>query len=431
MIGVDDDRRVVGISEDKAQWLLETLAKSVYESCSPPILPQIYLQRFEEGIVVVINVSPGNQKPYFLNSLGPNDGVFIWSGLSTLKATAQLRDELVWESRGKTPDARPVYDAHVESIDIDAFQDFLSKRATKRGKAQVESALRHYGIVVNEHGRDIPTVGGLLLFGREPARYLPEASIIVTEHQGIQGREVSATRDFSDTLFSQYQQSYDYLLTRLDRAFTIRSRKRIEEFEIPEVAIREVLVNAKIHRHYGIPAPIKVSLYPNRVEIFSPGSFPGPLDPTDLRSGFTFIRNSIITRVFREAGYVEKLGSGLLTLFDSYNKAQLSEPTVEGGAAFVKCTLPRPAKNRAIKTKSPAPKPEGRVVAAGSKELISYIKKQQRFSTADIVEALDVSRQTAVRYLAELVSQNVVERIGKGPATRYEVVKNRQGKKGR
>ena len=79
------------------------------------------------------------------------------------------------------------------------------------------------------------------------------------------------------------------------------------------------------------------------IEIFSPGIFPGPLDTHNLKLSLTFIRNKIICKVFREACLIEKLGSGFITLFESYEKQGLHKPEVIEGEGFLKCILPRPS----------------------------------------------------------------------------------------
>ena len=104
---------------------------------------------------------------------------------------------------------------------------------------------------------------------------------------------------------------------------------------------REALLNAIVHRNYHIKAPIKIAIYENRVEIFSPGQFPGPLDPKNLKTGITYLRNPAICKILRESGYVEKLGSGLITIFESYEKRNLEDPIVIEGENYIKCILPR------------------------------------------------------------------------------------------
>ena len=105
--------------------------------------------------------------------------------------------------------------------------------------------------------------------------------------------------------------------------------------------MREALINAIVHRNYHIKAPIKVSFYDNRVEIFSPGDFPGQLHANNLLMGLTYIRNGAIAKVFRESGYSEKLGTGFRIIFSTYKARGLPEPKIIEGENFVKCILPR------------------------------------------------------------------------------------------
>ena len=89
------------------------------------------------------------------------------------------------------------------------------------------------------------------------------------------------------------------------------TKLKASQEEISHKAIREALINALIHRKYSIRAGIKVALFQNRLEIFSPGNFPGPLTENDYESGITYPRNERLRRLARKAGLVEKRGLGL------------------------------------------------------------------------------------------------------------------------
>jgi ATP-dependent DNA helicase RecG len=72
-------------------------------------------------------------------------------------------------------------------------------------------------------------------------------------------------------------------MSRLNRQFTIRDAKRRDErLELPQEALREVILNAIIHRDYFLPGPTKIAIFDDRIEIFSPGTFPGPLNSSNL-----------------------------------------------------------------------------------------------------------------------------------------------------
>ena len=96
--------------------------------------------------------------------------------------------------------------------------------------------------------------------------------------------------------------------TRL--AGIIRSIKREDIPEYPQVPLREVLVNAIVNGNYALPGRIFVAIFDDRLEIQSPGMLPYGVTLDDLKSGVSHIRNRVIARVFRELGLVEEWGSG-------------------------------------------------------------------------------------------------------------------------
>ena len=79
--------------------------------------------------------------------------------------------------------------------------------------------------------------------------------IICTHYAGIDGREALATKDCTGTLFEQYQEATAFIFSRLYRSFTIKGFERLENLEVPEIALREVLLNMLVHRNYHIKSP--------------------------------------------------------------------------------------------------------------------------------------------------------------------------------
>ncbi len=410
VLGVDDSRQIVGIPEDDIDQITESLHRSIYESCTPLIIPSIHSQRIDEKVILFIDVSSGMTKPYYLTSEGMNKGTYCRIGAQTIKATPEMIQDLQWQTRGRAPDEMPVHHAHLDDLDKESINTFMSNRIQHAREYSYEELLYHYSLLIKEHNRSYPTIGGILLFGKDPQKYLTEAFIICTHFKGISGREALATRDITGQLFGQYEKALAFVLSQLNRSFVIKGAgQRSEELEIPEEALREVILNAIIHRNYQTSAPIKISIFDDRIEIFSPGNFPGPILQHQLEMGLTFVRNRIIARVFREAGYIEKLGSGFLTLFETYRKRGLKSPVIIEGHGFVKCILPRPSANE--------PK-QAQVI--GRQEMVMqlfYLSDEIRIS--DVMTHLKISRSTASRILNELVKKEKLQRVGEGAAARY------------
>lgn len=406
VIGVRDDGTICGVPEYDVEGMIASLQESIYKSCTPPILPSIYTQRIGDKIVVIIEVSSGMNRPYFLTSAGLHDGTYIRLGSHTYKADGKMIQELQWEARGLSVDTLPVYQATIEDLDKDQINNFLKNRKQELQNIDIDSALVHYQLITTEHNRSYPTVAGILLFGKNPQQFFSEAFIICSHFKGISGREAIASMDCEGNLLSQFEEALNFITRNLDRSFKIEGIKREEKLEIPLSAIREVLLNAIVHRQYQIPGPTKIAIYDDRLEFFTPGGFPGPLQTDQLEMGYTYIRNHAITKIFRELGYIEKLGSGFLTLFQSYRERKLPEPRIIEGDNFVKSVLPR--------------KKSGIFVSKSSEqEILRIFDTAEEITVNNVIHELSTSRQTAVRLLNILIGKGLIKRIGKSSATRY------------
>lgn len=406
VIGVDDHGEIIGIKEEDAPQLMEDLHRSIYASCTPPILPSLHTQRLDDKILLLIEVSEGMIKPYFHSSSGKQEGTFIRVGSETVKATPLMIQELEWQSIGKYLDQIPIYSATVEDINLSSFEDFLKNRKTPFTESDVHKLLLPYGILTKEHNRIYPTLGGILLFGKEPTKFVPEAFVICTHFFGTSGRNVIATRDCSGSLVEQYKECMSFIISRLNKSFSIKGMgARQEVLEIPEEAIREIVINALVHRNYLIPGPTKIAIYDDRLEIFSPGNFPGPIHTDTLFMGMTYVRNTVVLRVFREFGLVEKLGSGFLTVFETYKKRSLPPPVICEGPGFIKCILPRP-----LNTLAPS---------QCENSILQLFYTKHEITIKDVMKSLSISRATANRQLKGLLEEGVIEKQGKGPSSRY------------
>lgn len=407
ILGVEDDRTVVGLPEDQINKLLESLDHSIYEACYPPIIPLISTQLFGDKTVLIIAVSSGMSKPYFRKSEGMEKGTYVRVGRSTVHATPAMIEELKWQSHRIDFEKLPVYNAPLSTLDNQLIQDFLDNRKNQASAKVTQDVLRSYSLAVEEHSELFPTYAGILNFGKSPQLYLSEAMIIVSHFRGIEGRDAIASIDCEGTLLNQFQQAHHFVLTRLSRSFSITGIVRDERLEIPEVAFREALLNLLIHRNYHIPAPSKISIYDNRLELFSPGNFSGPIEQDQLLKGLTYLRNPAICKIFREMGLVEKMGTGFINIFKSYEAWGLEKPQIIEGANFIKCILPRGS------TQAPSTKIQT------EDDILTLFYSQNEITAQDVVNKFSISRATAQRWLNSLIKKHLIERIGRTRNLRY------------
>jgi len=407
VIGVNDDGKIMGIDDSRVNKMLEFIDKAIYEASNPPIIPRIYTQRIGDKSLLIIEVSSGMNKPYYLKAEGIERGVYVRLGRSTLRATEDLIKELKWQSRGIDFEKLPLYESKKEDLGLEKIEKFLRERTNHVKINALDEVLKSYYLIVSEHSKIYPTNAGILLFGNNTQKFFSEAMIICSHFKGISGREAIASIDCEDSLFEQFQKAYAFILGRLNKSFVIRGTKREEEFEIPKEAIREALLNALVHRNYHIKAPIKIAIYDDRIEIFSPGQFVGPLNTQNLNLGITYLRNPSICKVFREAGYIEKLGTGFITIFESYAKRRLMRPQIIEGENFIKCILPRKKDG----------KMRGQLDDFGM--ILELFKTKKEITVKDVMQSLGMAKATAVRKMNVLIKTRKIKRSGRTKNIKY------------
>jgi ATP-dependent DNA helicase RecG len=163
-----------------------------------------------------------------------------------------------------------------------------------------------------------------------------------------------------------------------------------------------------VHRNFHIQAPIKIAIFDNRVEVFSPGNLPGPINAQNLLCGLTYIRNVAIAKLFRHLGFTETLGSGFLTIFESYRARELPLPEVIEGENYVKYILPRQSRKE---------HPEILGVTdleIDLRRILNLFAVSAGITISNVMQKLKVSRATAGRRLAALVQQKLIKRVGNG-----------------
>jgi ATP-dependent DNA helicase RecG len=171
-----------------------------------------------------------------------------------------------------------------------------------------------------------PSVGGLLIFGITPERFMPSAGIAFAH---FLGREMNAElldkKFFGGSLPRQVDNALAAIKANIPVASTLQGAKRIESFHYSDKVFRELLVNACVHRNYSITgSQIRVLLFQDRLEFISPGRLPNTVTVEKLIVGTSFARNPLLVRFMENLGYMDRLGRGLPMVYreaKEHNKA--------------------------------------------------------------------------------------------------------------
>lgn len=219
------------------------------------------------------------------------------------------------------------------------------------------------------------------------------------------GRDILITTDISGNIEKQADESVKIIKAWVTSHYKIKGAKYIGELPVPEDAIREAINNAVLHCKYNIPGAIKIAVYDNRLEIFSPGDFPGPVDINTLGDGITFLRNPILVRLAYKTHLIESRGTGIKLIYDTCKKAGIRKSDYPDEGDFVKVIFYF--------------EPDISSYLSEEESTIAYLKMNEYATSQQIAEYLPVSQKTAIRKLNHLIKQKKVVKYGKAPKTKY------------
>lgn len=404
IIGVEDaSRKIIGINEEIRTRIYDEFSSSLYDVSSPGLIPHIYEKKYGDKSVLIIQIFASNKKPCFIKSKGNRDGVYIRVGANTKKADDHTIEELYRENKRINYEEESIIDLGPKELEADKIKNYYQKKVNEK-RLIVDKFLKESNLTNNQSK---PSIAGILLFNSKPDEYIPEALIRCTRFAGNSGRNIIQSEEIRGSIDEQVEQSYKLVQSWISRNYQLQGTKMKFETLIPEEALREAITNAVIHRKYSIAGAIKIAVYEDHMEIFSPGALPDIVNINNLGDGTSYARNPVLIRAFRKLGLVESLGSGVRLILDSCKAKQLKEPEyIEDGDyvkvifSFEKIKLSSTDDFTAIK---------------------EFLQEKQSATIQELSSYLGVSRNTVTRKLNSLIEQNKVIRIGQTRSTRFQL----------
>ncbi|MBU1744030.1 MAG: hypothetical protein KJ649_03915 [Proteobacteria bacterium] len=277
-----------------------------------------------------------------------------------------------------------------------------------------------------------PTNAALLLFGRDPQRFLPSAEVRCMHFHGTEiQRPVPFYRIFKGNVFEQVDMATDFVVSKLNRSVGTRaeSSQAPVRYEILPEVIREAIVNAVAHRDYTSAGAVQVSVFVDRVEVWNPGILLAPLTTESLRHPHGSIaRNPRLCEALFLARYIEKYGTGTLLMIRESLAHNLPEPDfVQRGGEFT-VTLWRDWLTDAVLT--------GYSINERERKAVKFLKIHETITNSQYQKEFLVAKRTASLDLAELVAVGLIEKAGStGKGVYYRLAKGatkgqQRGKRG-
>ena len=398
VIGIDDEtHEIVGVDKDGVFKIIDNITNTISDMCCPQIFPNIGVNTIDGKSVIVINIYPGANRPYYIKSLGKETGTYIRvSGTSRPADEAVLKDlELQGTHRSfdEMVCVEHKYDAGKAEQLCGAIKRYMVEAAKSNSeKEKIKDVtvqnLINWGVVKNMDGTLLPTNAFVLLTDN----VFPFAKIQCALFKGTERVVFIDKRDFEGPLYEQIEEAY----------------------ELPTEAIREAIVNAVTHRNFLDRACVQVAVYDDRVEVTSPGMLYGGLTIEQIKEGGSKIRNRCIAEVFSRMRIIESWGTGIKRMFSSCREYGIRDPELlEIGDSF-RVNLYRPSYSGNDAQSSPksssksSPKSSPNGLNATQQKIMQMIRKNSRITQAEMAEIIKISRRAVQKNIKELVDQGII-----------------------
>ena len=403
LIGIRDrNRAVIGLSDEQIDILLERTPQAIADAIQPLVRPRLRVLNIAGKNIIEIQVFPGSHKPYFLASKGFENGTYLRFGTHNKRVKGALLKDLQRETQGRYLDQEIVEKASICDLSDKLFKD-LYKQAFDDELLQAEHIIARDPISQELK----PTTAGVVFLGSKPTNFLPSAEVLYSTFADEKIDFPTKTIDLSMPLPILLEELMRLLLPELSLKKTLSGTQlKSSEYEIPPSVLREAVLNACIHRRYDLEDAIKVSVFSDRVEILSPGNFPGPLQ--DYFSGISYARNPHLRQLARKSGLVEKRGLGFRLMFQACKDNGNPPPDIIEQPTSVRVVLWRTF-DLSLKE----------ILPHELNPLEPLAKSKEPFTTSEAAKLLGLSKNTARKYLQELIDKKTLEIRGKGRATKY------------
>jgi ATP-dependent DNA helicase RecG len=285
-----------------------------------------------------------------------------------------------------------------------------------------ETVLLRRGCLVNQEGALAPTYAGVLLFGRDPQRWVRGAEIEMARFSGQEMGDAFVRQTLNGTLPRQLVQAEAFLADNMRSVVRIGpGLTRDERPQFPLEAAREALVNAVAHRDYGIGGDqIRVFLFVDRLEVTSPGRLPGPVTVDNIAEE-RFSRNEAIVQVLADMGFIERLGYGIDRMIRLMREHELARPRFEEKAGGFRVTL-MGADDAAAVTAPVSDLEQFSHLELNPRQekCLAFLLAHRRITNRDYQSLCpEVHPETLRRDLVDLVHQDVLLKVGDKRATYY------------
>lgn len=408
-IGISDDKKVCGVSNiDK---LMEDIPSKIINAFG--IIPD--LNNLKKGDLDYLSVKIVSQE----SSCSYKGKYYIRSGSTTQELKGTQLQRFLLDKNAVNWEEGIVSGAGLSDIDkgtIDKFKRLSSKKNPIINDAKSIGDLLDK-LHLSKNGK--LTRAAILLFGKDPQKFFPGAFVTIGKFKD--GSTLISDDEIKGNLFHQASEVFRLLIEKyLQTEYQFAGLKRKEVLEYPELAIREAVINALVHRDY-ISVHTQVKVEPHELQFWNNGTLPIGISINDLKKKHnSYPRNERIANVFHMAGYIEKWGTGTLNIISSCRDMGLPEPNYEEINGGVQLVFRKDIYAREIL--------EEKGISDRYIEILLHTKEIFEITNSHVQKLFNISKRTATRYLSELEELKLLQKSGEtGKGTVYMLMGSQRG----
>jgi len=396
--------------------LQEKVSNLVSEDMSMTIRPEYYILDYKGKTLLAIVVAecPDQFKPCYYKPVGLPNGAYIRDGITNRKITDAEMRRFIENSERLKYDKQRSEGLSIEDIDTNKVVALLIKRGEETGRSGASllvdfNRLKNLGVAGEYKGVQSPTIAGALIFARNKPQQFPSLSRYIIRCVRYKGVSVSTDiidkSDIDGTLDTQIEDMQKFILRNIKLSAQIVGTRRVERYEYPEQAIREIVANAVIHRDYKITETYtQVNVFEDRIEVFNPGCLPPGVTVENIKDAQAS-RNEVIAALLKDLDYLEEYGRGIDIVFNKMREWGLLEPLFKNTANSFKVILPG---HRLSKLNERQIK------------IWEYLVEKEKINVRDCEIFLpNIPRATINRDLQKLQETGLIKQIGESVSTFY------------
>ncbi|MCK4420571.1 putative DNA binding domain-containing protein [candidate division WOR-3 bacterium] len=405
-LGITDKGEIKGI---KITNQFTTRVQDIANNCQPKV--KVLLKHYEN--ILIVDVREGADKPYkcsagFFKRIGP---------ISQKMTRNEIIDFIKSEGKIKFDELTVSKFSYLKDFDKKKLLSFLELAGLSKS-VKVETILVNLSVAEKQEGRLYFNNTGVLLFAKEPQRFIPWSVFTVALFKDKMGVDVIDRKEITGSLFEIVEQVMDFVKLYSKVAYRFTGKPRRENiYEYPFDAIREAVINSVIHKYYFEHGHNNILRFlPDKIRIENFW-----VKPKNFKLGETvFRRNPLLVDLFARIHFGEKMGTGLYRMRNICKKENAPYPKIKFNENYFYVTF-APSREYLKMTKEPVAKKELdlNLFNERQRKAIEYITEHGKITNREYRQTTGLGKVYAVKELNELVEKRVFMKVGKGSATHY------------